>query len=76
MGIATTIFCAGMNSVNCEFLYKTSCSFLRETTRVWLLQLYWLNLTGSEEINGPKQFGALTSHTLVKKYGYFEQPYW
>ena len=50
----------------CESLYKT---FLRETTQVWLLQLCLPSLTENGGIDGPKQFGALTSHTLVEKRG-------
>ena len=42
----------------CESLFKISCSLFRETTRVWLLQLYLPSLTGSGEINGPKPFGV------------------
>ena len=38
-----------------------------ETTRAGLLQLCLPSLTGSGGIDGPKQFGALTSHTLVEK---------
>ena len=57
-------------------LYKLSCSLLRETTQVWLLQLCLPSLTESGKIDGPRQFGALTFHTLVKKYEYFEQYYW
>ena len=55
----------------CESLYKTFCSLLRETTQVWLLQLCLPSLTGSGGIDGPRQFGALTSHTLVEKRGVF-----
>ena len=50
------IFRVGMQSVNPSI--KLSCSLLRETTRVWLQQLYLPNLTGSGGIDGPKQFGA------------------
>ena len=46
---------------------KPFCSLLREMTQVWLLQLCLPSLTESGGIDGPKQFGALTSHTLVKK---------
>ena len=55
----------------CEFLYKIFCSLLRETTQVWLLQICLPSLTGSGGIDGPRQFAALTSHTLVKKHGVF-----
>ena len=55
----------------CESLYRTFCSLLRETTQVWLLQLCLPSLTESGEIDGPKQFGASTSHTLVEKHGVF-----
>ena len=51
----------------CESLYKTFCSLLRETTQVWLLQLCLPSLTKSGGIDGLRQFGALTSHTLVEK---------
>ena len=63
-GIEITIFRVGMQSVNPSI--KPFCSLLRETTRVWLLQLCFPSLTESEGIDGPKQFGALTSHTLGK----------
>ena len=66
-GIEITIFRVGMQSVNSSI--KLSCSLLRETTQVWLLQLCLPSLTESGGIDGPKQFGALTSHTLVKKRG-------
>ena len=39
--------------------------------QVWLLQLCLPSLIESEVIDGPKQFGALTSHTLVEKHGLF-----
>ena len=68
-GIEITIFRFGMQSVNLSI--KPSCSLLRETTQVWLLQLCLPSLTESGGINGPKQFGALTSHTLVVKHGVF-----
>ena len=50
---------------------KPFCSLLRETTRAWLLQLCFPSLTESRGIDGPRQFGALTSHTLVEKRGVF-----
>ena len=56
----------GMNS-----FIKRSCSLFRETTRVWLLQLCLPSLTGSGEIDGPRQFAASASHTLVEKHGVF-----
>ena len=68
-GIKITIFRVGMQSVNPSI--KPSCSLLRETTQVWLLQLCLPSLTESGGIDGPRQFGALTSHTLVKKHGVF-----
>ena len=40
------------------------CSFLKGTAQVWLLQLYLPNLTGSEGIDGPKWFKALTFYIL------------
>ena len=46
---------------------KLSCSLLRDTNQVWLLQICLASLTGSGGIDGPKQFEALTSHTLVEK---------
>ena len=63
------IFRVGMQSVNPSI--KPFCSLLRETTQVWLLQLCLPSLTESEGIDGPRQFGALTSHTLVEKCGVF-----
>ena len=55
-----------MQSVNPST--KPFCSLLRETTQVWLLQLCLPSLTESGGIDGPKQFGALTSHTLVERH--------
>ena len=57
-GIKTTIFRAGMPSVNSSI--ERSFSLLSKTTRIWPLQLYLPSLTGSGEIDGPRQFGALT----------------
>ena len=68
-GIESTIFRVGMQNVNPSI--KPFCSLLRETTQVWVLQLCLPSLTGSEEIDGPRQFGALTSHTLVENHGVF-----
>ena len=59
------------SDAECESLYKPFCSLLRETTQVWLLQLCLPHLTESAGIDGPRQFGALTSHTLVEKRGVF-----
>ena len=67
--IEITIFRVGMQSVNPSI--KPFCSLLRETTQVWLLQLCLPSLTENGGIDGPKQFGALTSHTLVEKRGVF-----
>ena len=67
--IEITMFRVGMQSVNPSI--KSFCSLLRETTRAWLLQLCLPSLTESRGIDGPRQFGALTSHTLVKKRGVF-----
>ena len=53
-GIEITIFRVGMQSVNPSI--KPFCSLLRETTRVWLLQLCLTSLTESRGIDGPKQF--------------------
>ena len=66
-GIKITIFRVGMQSVNPSI--KPFCRLLRETTQVWLLQLCLPSLTECGGIDGPKQFGALTSHTLVEKRG-------
>ena len=56
----------------CESLYKTFLqSPLRETTQVWLLHLCLPSLTESGGIDGPRQLGALTCHTLVEKRGVF-----
>ena len=68
-GIETTMFRAGMRSVNLSI--KLFCSLLRETTQIWLLQLCLPSLTKSEGIDGPRQFGASTFHTLVEKRGVF-----
>ena len=68
-GIEITIFRVGMQSVNPSI--KPFCSLLRKTTQFWLLQLCLPSLTESEGIDGPKQFGALISHTLVEKRGVF-----
>ena len=67
--IEATIFHAEMWSVNSSI--ERSCSLLREMTQVWLLQFYLSSLTGSKEINGPRQFRASIFHTLVKKHGVF-----
>ena len=69
VGIEITMFHVGMQSVNPSI--NLSCSLLRQMTQVWLLQLCLPNLTESAGIDGPRQFGALTSHTLVEKYGIF-----
>ena len=55
----------------CEFSIECSCSLLRETTQVWLLQLCLPSLIGSGEIDGPRQFGLLSFHTQVEKHGVF-----
>ena len=68
-GIEITIFRVGMQSVNSSI--TPSCSVLRETTQVWLLRLCLPSLTESGGIDGPRQFRALTSHTLVEKRGVF-----
>ena len=68
-GIEITIFRVGMQSVNPSI--KPFCSLLRETTQAWLLQLCLPSLTENGGIDGPRQFGALTSHTLVEKRGVF-----
>ena len=68
-GIQITIFRVGMLSVNPSI--KPFCSLFRETTQVWLLQLCLPSLTESGGIDGPRQFGALTSPTLVEKHGVF-----
>ena len=68
-GIEIPTFRVGMQSVNPSI--KPFCSLFRETTQVWLLQLCLPSLTESGGIDGPKQFGALTSHTLVVKRGVF-----
>ena len=67
--IEITIFRVGMQSVNPSI--KPFCSLFRETTQVWWLHLCLPSLTESGGIDGPKQFGALTSHTLVEKRGVF-----
>ena len=54
-----------------NYYLKPFCSLLRETTQVWLLQLCLPSLTESGGIDGPRQFRALTSHTLVEKHGVF-----
>ena len=68
-GIETTIFRIGIWSVNPSI--EHSCSLLRKTTQAWLLQLCLLSLTGCGEIDGPRQLGASTFHTLVEKHGVF-----
>ena len=67
--IEITMFRIGMQSMNPSI--KLSCSFLRETTQVWLLPLCLPSLTESGGIDGPRQFGTLNSHTLVEKRGVF-----
>ena len=68
-GIKKTIFLAGMWRVNPSI--KLSCSLIKETNQVWLLQLCLPSLIGSGGIDDPKQFGALTFYTLLKKHGAF-----
>ena len=68
-GIKIIIFRVGMQSVNLSV--KLSCSLLRETTQVWLLQLCLPSLTRSGGIDGTRQFGGLIFHTLVEKHGVF-----
>ena len=63
-GIEITIFRVGMRSVNPSI--ELSCSLLRKTTQVWLLQFRLPSLRGSGKIDGPRQFGASTFHTLVE----------
>ena len=63
------MFRVEMQSVNPSV--KLSCSLLRETTQVWLLQLCLPSLTESGGIDGPRLFGALTSHTLIENHGVF-----
>ena len=58
-----------MRSVNSSI--EISCSLLRETTQVWLLQLCLPNLTGSGEIDGPRQFRTSNFYTLVENQGVF-----
>ena len=72
VGIETTIFRVGKRSVNPSIERSAvSCSFLRETIRVWLLQLCLSSLTESGGIDGPRQLGASTFHTLAEKHGVF-----
>ena len=59
------------SDAECDPSIEISCSLLKETTQVWLLQLCLPSLTGIGGIDGPRQFGALTSHTLVEKRGVF-----
>ena len=66
VGIKITTFCVGMQSVNLSI--KSFCSLLRETTQVCCYKLCLPSLTESGGINGPKQFRALTFHTLVEKH--------
>ena len=55
----------------CESLYKTFLQSPQGDDSSWLLQLCLPSLTESGRIDGPRQFGALTSHTLVEKHGVF-----
>ena len=64
-GIKTTIFRAGMRSVNPS--KELSSSLLREMTQVWLLQLCLPSLTESGGIDGPRQFGASTFYILFSR---------
>ena len=68
-GIEITIFHVGMQSVNPSI--KFFCSLCRETNQVWLLQRCLPSLTASVGIDGPRQFRALTFHTLDEKRGVF-----
>ena len=58
-GIEIIIFRTEMRGVNLSI--ECSCSLLRGTKQVWLLQLCVPSLTGSGGIDGPRQFGASTS---------------
>ena len=55
----------------CESLYKTFLQSPQGDDSVWLLQLCFPSLTESGGTDGPRQFGALTSHTLVEMRGVF-----
>ena len=68
-GVEIIIFRVGMQSVNPSI--KPSCILLREMTHAPLLQLCLPSLTESGGIDSPRQFGALTYHTPVKKRGVF-----
>ena len=67
--IETVILCIGMPSINPSIEF--SCNLLRDMTRVWLLQIYLPNVTGSEGMDGPKQFRASMFHTLLEKHEVF-----
>ena len=67
--IEVTMIRVKMQSVNPSI--KLSCSLLKEMTQVWLLQLCLSSWIESGGIDGLRQFGALTSHTVVKKHRVF-----
>ena len=55
----------------CESLYKTFLQSPQGDDSSLAVKLCLPSLTESVGIDGPKQFGALTSHTLVEKGGVF-----
>ena len=55
----------------CESLYKTFLQSPQGDDSSLAATSLLANLTESGGIDGPKQFGALTSHTLVEKHGVF-----
>ena len=63
--IETPIFHVGM-----RMSMRRPCLLLKETTRVWLLQLYFPKVTKSGGIE-LKQFGASNFHTLVVNQGVY-----
>ena len=55
----------------CESLYKTFQQSPQGDDSSLAATALLPSLTESGEINGPRQFGALTSHTLVEKHRVF-----
>ena len=67
-GIEITIFRIGML---CESLYKTFLQSSQENDSSLVAAALLAKLDRKGGIHGPRQFGALTSHTLVEKHGVF-----
>ena len=70
-GIEITIFRVGIQSVNCESLYKTFLQSPQEDDSSLAATALRVKLDKKRRDLWPRQFGALTSHSLVEKHGVF-----